>query len=340
MIRYSIGVIGAGVISRTMHLPVLKCLPDVRIAWVIDSNEDQARAVAKSFRIPFARLPRSLSDLPPCDVALLAIPVGVRGPYYEEFASRGSAVFAEKPFATDLESHIKYSKIFDSNKVACGYMRRLFSSTMLLGRLIEEEWFGPLRGLRISEGGQATKTGVDHSHYEDVRMAGGGLLMSVGCHGLDLALHVTRATSFDVLDAELEMDGGIDRKATAKVKLSSARLESRRECLLDFCVSNLDVQDNVVEFDFPNVVVSASNGPQGGVSVRSKETKSSAMIEDKNIRGARTLNQAFYLEWESFLRGLAGGYPSLISAASSSLTAALIDDLYSLKGSSVVGHRA
>ena len=43
----------------------------------------------------------------------------------------------------------------------------------------------------------------------------------------------------------------IDRKATAKVKLSSARLESRRECLLDFCVSNLDVQDKVVEFDFP-----------------------------------------------------------------------------------------
>jgi predicted dehydrogenase len=216
----------------------------------------------------------------------------------------------------------------------------LFSSTLLLRRLIEEEWFGPLRGLRISEGGQTTKTGVDHTHYEDVRMAGGGLLMSVGCHGLDLALHVTRTTSFDVLDAELEMDGEIDRKATAKINLISGRFESRRECLLDFCVSNLDMQDNVVEFDFPKVVVSASNGPQGGVSVRSKETNSSGIISDSKIFGAVTLNQAFYLEWKSFLRGLAGGYPSLISAASSSLTAALIDDLYSWKDSSVVGHRA
>jgi hypothetical protein len=44
--------------------------------------------------------------------------------------------------------------------------------------------------------------------------------------------------------------------------------------------------------------------------------------------GARTSNQAFYLEWLWFLEGLRTGVPSAMAAGSCLAVTALIEDLY------------
>jgi predicted dehydrogenase len=40
MTRFSVGVVGAGVIARTMHLPVLLSMGRVHLAWVVRSDDE------------------------------------------------------------------------------------------------------------------------------------------------------------------------------------------------------------------------------------------------------------------------------------------------------------
>ena len=69
---FSVGVVGAGAISQSVHLPVLACSSNVQIVWITDANADRTREVAETFGLEGTPLPDSPWDLPPCDAVLLA----------------------------------------------------------------------------------------------------------------------------------------------------------------------------------------------------------------------------------------------------------------------------
>src|SRR4051794_18641367 len=76
--KLSIGIVGAGQIASDSHLPALLAMTDARVAWVSDRDAHRACLVAKTFRVPYAEYQNSFTDLPDCDVVLLAVPYGVR----------------------------------------------------------------------------------------------------------------------------------------------------------------------------------------------------------------------------------------------------------------------
>src|ERR1700761_7171228 len=208
----SVGVVGAGDIARKVHLPVLLNMPGVDVAWVYDSSAERTRAVARANGLRGVE-PCHAADLPACDVALLAIPVGVRGTYYDAFAARGIAVFAEKPFAVSAAEHQALTDRFAPSRLGCGFMRRFYASSQLLRYLVRTAPFGRLRRMRISEGPRTTSSRVDRSYFDDSRQSlQGGILSELGCHSLDLALYITGAQKFLIEECELAFDGTVDRK--------------------------------------------------------------------------------------------------------------------------------
>ena len=58
----SVGVIGAGGVAQVVHLPILKRLPDVKVAAIIDTQQEKARTIAERFDVPVTA--RSLAELP------------------------------------------------------------------------------------------------------------------------------------------------------------------------------------------------------------------------------------------------------------------------------------
>ena len=102
-----IGVIGAGGISTSVHLPLLSCIPDVRIKFIADKSDP--KELAKVYDTQSVKID-DVTNLPDCDIVLLAIPVGAREKYVDEFSKRGTPIFAEKPFAIDLETHKNFLK--------------------------------------------------------------------------------------------------------------------------------------------------------------------------------------------------------------------------------------
>jgi len=322
--RYRIGIVGAGNIVETMHLPVLLNLPEARVVWLADADEDRARAVARAFGVRAVGLPRGPSDVPESDVVLLAVHVGARPLYFEAFARRGVAVFAEKPFARTVAEHARLLGLFPEHRLGCGYMRRTYATTAFLRRAVRGKWFGPLRRIRIAEGGRVTKTGRSRTPYDDPSVAGGGVLMDLGTHSVDLALYLLGASTVEVHGAQIVWDGALDRKVTGELEVPF----ETGIVTIEVCVSWLDRQPNRIELEFPAVSLSAPNDPEPRIEFRRPGCEEAQATMEVSGLGARTSYQAFFLEWRSFLEGLRTGSASLVSAASALPTTTAIEGLY------------
>src|SRR5271169_267777 len=97
-LKMKIGIVGAGDITRNVHLPVLQGMNDVQIEWLFDKNEARAESLAAAYGVP--RIARfDANELRSVDAVLLAIPVDFRRSYLVALSENGLAAFCEKPFA-------------------------------------------------------------------------------------------------------------------------------------------------------------------------------------------------------------------------------------------------
>jgi predicted dehydrogenase len=303
-------------------------MPDVQVQWICDAHGDRARSVGKANGVRPVEA-ASPDELPACDAALLAIPVGARGGYYDVFEHRGTAVLAEKPFAVSTADHRRLVERFEPHRLGCAYMRRFYQSTQLLRHLVRTAPFGDLLRIRVSEGSRVTGSRVDQSYLDDARQSSsGGILSELGCHSLDVALFVTGANAYEIETSEFVFDGSVDRKITAGVRLSDSIYLPRAGVRLDYCVSWLDRQTNTVLLEFEKCCVWTGVGPGAEVYMGSQENPSDATRLVPATRGATTFNQAFYLQWRSFADGVRARSESSISAKSALLGTSLIEGLY------------
>jgi predicted dehydrogenase len=159
---------------------------------------------------------------------------------------------------------------------------------------------------------------------DDPVAAGGGILISAGCHSLDQVLYITGAPSYEIVDRAMIFDGQIERKVSAQLTLHC----KDGPVDLEYCVSWLDAQPNAIEFHFPSVVVVAGAMPEVPTVLRDGVQTCELDLASSTLPGARTSYQAFFLEWNWFLRGINEKQASPISAESAVTTARLIEDLY------------
>lgn len=319
----SVGIIGAGEISSRIHLPVLTPCEGIRIAYIADKNAQSARAVAGSYKLTAITVPENLEEIPVTDVVLLAVPVAARLPYYELFAQRKTAILAEKPLAISGADAERICAMYPDHALACGFQRRSFATAVLARRAVAEKWFGSLRGIEVSEGSLTTKTGVD-SHFYDQPSAGGGVLMDLGCHSLDLAMYISGASAAVPLEHRFVFDDGIDREIEARLTLETPG----GPCPLHYFVTWLRPTKNTIDLSFDNCTVSLSCRPAEALEIRGiADRRHRASLSAKGA-GASTVYQAFYLEWVAFLDGVRSRQASKFSARSCLATVRAVEALY------------
>jgi predicted dehydrogenase len=321
----SIGVVGAGEISRKAHLPVLVNIPDIEIAWIYDRNPGPAQALASAYGL---RALQSLSPdkLPTCDIVLLAIPAESRGEYLNHLSAVGGAALCEKPFATSAAEHLRLIEQFTPHALGVGFMRRFFRSTILLRQIVADGIFGPLLRIDISEGNRSKGSGVDSSFLDDPRLgASRGVLSDLGSHTIDLALYVSAATGFEVRSCTKVLDGAIDRKVTAAVRLQTPNGSMPAE--LNYGVSWLDRQTNRIQLTFERTKVWSALTPTAEVFAGNPDSPREAIRLGSQAFGATTYSQAFYLEWQDFLAGFRAQSEVITSARRALLTTSLVEAL-------------
>jgi predicted dehydrogenase len=317
----AIGIIGAGQIVSQVHIPVLRSLADVKIAWVTDKNDLRMQSVADSYRIPRAALPQNAESLPQADVYLIATPFGTRQPVYEALAARNAALYVEKPIARSLEHQLQLELNFPSYKFGCGFQRRSSGPALLLRQMVESEFFGPLLGVQFGHGNRGVMLG---SRYNgDVAIAGGGILFEVGVHSLDLSLFIAGATAASVKSVEMELEAGADIHTEADAVMTDVH---GRQVPWHFVVSSLVDTTEMLELEFEHNVVSLSGS--GMISVRGRQTSQPLSLAPETGFSATTSYQTFHAHWREYLRALSSGTPNRTSISSCRLTTEVTEQLY------------
>lgn len=299
MAAIRVGVIGAGAVARTLHLPLLRRLREVELHWIVDKDRAAAEQAAFAFGIPAA-----LDDVDACpdaDAVLIAIPVGARERSWAAAARRRWHVLCEKPAMRTGEEFDRLVRPMQEagRVVEFGFMRRFYAGTRTLRDLVLSRVLGDPIEVWAAEGSEQTRTGREAGWYQlDSRLAGGGVLIETGSHLLDQVLFCTGAS-------ELNIDGyeqrawkegpEFDARATGTLSLGSS-FPVPFSCL----VSRSEDLCNGIHIRYPRAVLSLSPGPAGAVELKDAEGGLLARFEGA-ADAARTSHRAFHDEWAAFL---------------------------------------
>jgi predicted dehydrogenase len=184
-------IVGSGQVVRTTHLPNLLSLKDeVEVVGVADLLPERAEGLAAQFGIPAASgsYQDLVARLKP-DAALVAVPNRFHAQTTIDLLQGGLHVFCEKPPATNGQDALRMEvAAAQSGKLLTyGFHFRHNPDVAFLQRLIQAGEFGALYHLDIH---WHRRRGIPGwGSFTDKDQQGGGPLIDLGSHLLDLGLY-------------------------------------------------------------------------------------------------------------------------------------------------------
>lgn len=192
MEQIRVGVVGCGGIANSKHLPAHRREPRSRLVAFCDVVEERAVRASKEYGAEGCRVYTDYRELlkdKSIDVVLVLTPNNSHCEIVCAALDAGKHVLCEKPMAIGYAEAKKMLAARDrSNKVlTIGYQNRYRGDSLYLKRLADENAFGEIyyaEALAVRR--RAVPTwGV----FIDKEKQGGGPLIDIGTHALDLALY-------------------------------------------------------------------------------------------------------------------------------------------------------
>lgn len=183
-----VAIVGCGAIAELGHLPGALACPEVEVTVLIDRDAQRARDLAARFAVPhvgteFASAARY------AEAAVVALPPHLHRSAAESLLGEGLHLLMEKPLATTVEDCDAMLAVAGrANRVlAVAMMRRFARSARYLKAAVESGMLGPIRRY-VARSGAAEAWPSRSPYMFSVAESGGGVLVSNGCHDLDMML--------------------------------------------------------------------------------------------------------------------------------------------------------
>lgn len=187
----NVGVIGTGGIAVNQHMPALANQPDVKILAVADVNEEAARSAAERFGVPHVFTDyRQLIEMEEIDAVHVCTPNYLHMAPTIEALEAGKHVMVEKPIARNAEEATKMVEAArrTGKKLMVAQNVRFDASSQCLKRFIDAGDLGEIYFARVWA---LRRRGVPSwGVFTDKEKQGGGPLIDIGVHQLDLALYL------------------------------------------------------------------------------------------------------------------------------------------------------
>lgn len=182
------GVVGAGAIAQTAHLPALAKTRGAELVAVCDNDGAKARALAERFgaRDVFTDID-DLLDLEALDAVVIATPNHLHEPHVLAAVRAGVDVLCERPLSLTIRGveRILAAAQRTGRKVVVGNNHRFRADVQQLSHFIRGGELGALTGVRAGYlQFRGAQTGWRYRRAE----AGGGAFLELGYPLLDLAL--------------------------------------------------------------------------------------------------------------------------------------------------------
>ena len=185
----NVGVIGGGSISE-YHLGPYFAHPNVEIVAICDRNEARLQALGEKYNV--VNVYTEVEALLAND-QIEAVSICTWNNSHAEIAIKalqsGKHVLIEKPLSVTLEeAYAIEAAVKDSNKILqVGYVRRFASNVAVLKKFIDA---GELGELYYAKASCLRRLGNPGGWFSDSTKSGGGPLMDLGVHMIDLCWYL------------------------------------------------------------------------------------------------------------------------------------------------------
>ncbi len=190
MEKVRIGIIGCGGIANGKHMPSLHKIKAVEMVAFCDLIPERAEKAAKEYGVPGAKVFTDYHELLKLDLDVVHVltPNNCHSPITVDALESGKHVMCEKPMAT---SSAEAQKMLDAakrtgKKFTIGYQNRFRQDSLYLKKYCDAGLLGDIyyaRAQAVRRRGVPT-WGV----FLDEEKQGGGPLIDIGTHALDLTL--------------------------------------------------------------------------------------------------------------------------------------------------------
>jgi scyllo-inositol 2-dehydrogenase (NADP+) len=200
-----VGLIGFGLAGRYFHAPLIRAVPGLRLAAVLQRNGDEA---AK--RYPEARIVRSLEELLAIDsirLVVIASPNQTHFPFAVQCLEAGRDVVVDKPITPAL---LEGTELFRIAK-KCGHLLTVFHS-----RRFDADFQAVRQVVAGSELGRILRFETHYDRYRPTSRAnawrevpgpGSGILFDLAPHLIDHAMTLFGPPEAVAADIRIEREG-------------------------------------------------------------------------------------------------------------------------------------
>ena len=189
MATLKIGIIGCGGISR-QHIEAYNKNPDVEVYALCDINEDRVKSMGEKYGID--RLYTSAEEmlkLPEIDAVSVCTWNSAHAPCTIAALNAGKHVLCEKPMAMNAaEAQTMIDAAEKNGKLLMiGFARRYGSDTIILENFLKQDYFGEIYYAKAT---YLRRKGFPGGWFGDKERSGGGPLIDLGVHMIDLAKYI------------------------------------------------------------------------------------------------------------------------------------------------------
>ena len=184
------GVIGCGGIADRRTIPGLVLAENAELVIVMDRNTELAAKVGEKYEVPFTDSVEELlsSDI---DAVYIATPVFCHRDQAMQAMRAGKHVLIEKPVGMTSEEAKELREIAkeENVKLGVGMMMRFHTHHQIIKDMIAEGKLGDIVSMRAQF--SCWYPEIEGSWRQVKKLGGGGALMDLGVHCLDLLQYIT-----------------------------------------------------------------------------------------------------------------------------------------------------
>jgi predicted dehydrogenase len=195
-----IGLLGTGFINDAYHMPSFKEIPEVEVSAVFGKTEKKTSDFASKWGIPKYYFCDSGFDAICKDPAVDAIDIGLPNFMHAEAAVRAAenhkAIICEKPLGrTAVEAKQMLEAADRYGVIHCYAENQVFMpKTKYVLELLQRGTIGRITSVRARE----AHSGPHSSWFKQKSLSGGGVLLDMGCHTIELARRLIQKRPSDV----------------------------------------------------------------------------------------------------------------------------------------------
>ncbi|NJD01263.1 MAG: Gfo/Idh/MocA family oxidoreductase [Ruminiclostridium sp.] len=215
-----VGVIGAGPIAEA-HLASASQIKDIQLVSIADIVEEKAKVLASKYCMKAYTDYKQMLGKESLDIVIINLPHFLHKQAVIDCAEKGCHILLEKPMALNERECDEIIGVCEKQnvKLMLGHIQHFFSANIKIKEIVESGKLGKLLMItNVRYGDYFTSTRPDwFLHYNT---AGGGILMNLGAHSIDVVQFLSGSRVKSVRAVVGKFAKGVEVEGNAQVFLT------------------------------------------------------------------------------------------------------------------------